>query len=262
MMDNIRYRPTMEDFERIKPKPNMLKVSGDGVFATLQGEGVTAGSPAVFLRLHYCNLACGHNGGWKCDTGYTWDKTKPEFWQEPENWGYPETAIKIETSWNDKFPDNEEGKRIVITGGEPLLQQKKIVEFIKIMPNWQVEIETNGTIAPLPELYDCQINCSPKLENSGNPSLKRYKPEALKIINSLPNSWFKFVVSDPKDFEEIDAIVRDCNLDPNKILIMPEGNTSEITQAHLSLVKAEIETRGWKVANRNQLDWYGPKRRT
>jgi len=45
------YKPLPEDRERVKPHPDKLKISGDGVFATLQGEGITAGLPSVFLLL-------------------------------------------------------------------------------------------------------------------------------------------------------------------------------------------------------------------
>lgn len=255
------YQPTPEEIERVRPQPDMLKVSGDGIFATLQGEGMTAGKPSVFLRLHYCNLTCGVPDGWVCDTGYTWDRTKPEFWQEPEDWSYADTAFSVSEAWKLKFGENQE-KRLIITGGEPLLQQRKIAQLIQKMPDWEVEIETNGTISPIPELHNCQFNCSPKLENSGNSLKRRYRPGVLRVINGLPNSQFKFVVVKPSDLSEIDHIVEVCELDPEKIYIMPEGQTEAEVEQHAMLVRHEVEERGWKVAMRNQLIWYGHKRRT
>lgn len=255
------YQPTLEEIERVRPQPGMLKVSGDGVFATLQGEGVTAGKPSVFLRLHYCNLTCGVPRGWVCDTGYTWDRTKPEFWREPEDWSYTDTALNANEAWRLKFGESQE-KRLVITGGEPLLQQRKIAQLLQDMSDWKVEIETNGTINPIPELHNCQFNCSPKLENSGNSLIRRYRPDVLTFINGLSNSQFKFVVVEPSDLDEIDHIVEECELDPEKIYIMPEGRTEAEVEYHAKLVRNEVEGRGWKVAMRNQLIWYGPKRRT
>lgn len=256
------YAPTSEDIRRIKPRANMLKISGDGVFATLQGEGMTAGLPAVFLRLQYCNLACGNFSGWKCDTQYAWDKKTKEYWQEPEDWTYQETASRISQSWEKKFGQYGNEKRLVVTGGEPLLQQGKIAQILKFIPEWKVEIETNGTISPVPELRSSQFNCSPKLSNSGNSLRARYKPEVLELINSLPNSWFKFVVTEPKNIEEIDGIVKDCKIDEAKILIMPEGQTAEEVSKHAELLTEAVAARNWKMTLRNQLIWYGPKRRT
>ena len=69
-----RYCPTPAEVLAIKPKDGYLKLSGDGIFATRQGEGATAGMNAIFIRLHFCNLACGLGGGWVCDTEFTWKK--------------------------------------------------------------------------------------------------------------------------------------------------------------------------------------------
>lgn len=255
------YQPTPEDRMRISPRPNQLKVSGDGVFATLQGEGVTAGEPSVFLRLQYCNLACGESSGWKCDTWYTWDKRRKEYWTEPSDMGFSKVAETMESAWDGAF-DIEGPKRAVITGGEPLLQQQKIIKLREELPGWEVEIETNGTIVPAPELSDCQFNCSPKLANSGNSKKRRYNPLALRAINALPNSWFKFVVSDVEDLEEIDEIVRDCELDKEKVLIMPEGQTADVVEEHAQMIRDAVDERDWKITMRNQLIWYGERRRT
>lgn len=255
------YRPTPEDIERIKPQPDKLKVSGDGVFVTLQGEGVTAGLPAVFLRLHYCNLTCGYPTGWKCDTWYTWDKRTEEYWREPEDWGHEDLAIKISKTWLERF-DKKEEKRLVITGGEPMLQQTKIAKLLESLEDWNIEIETNGTITPLPELHECQFNCSPKLKSSGNNLASRYKPESLRAIDSLDNSWFKFVAVTVSDLAEVEQIVSECNLKPESILIMPEGQTAEIVQEHADILSVEIEQRGWKITMRQQLNWFGNNRKT
>jgi 7-carboxy-7-deazaguanine synthase len=255
------YQPTAEDILRIKPVFDKLKVSGDGVFATLQGEGLTAGFPSVFLRLHYCNLSCGVPDGWLCDTGYTWDIRRPEFWREPEDWSYEQTASVIKKAWENKFEDDK-NQRLVITGGEPLLQQGKIAKLLNELPEWKIEIETNGTIMPTPAIQHCQFNCSPKLENSGNSFQRRYKPEVLKAINRFPDSQFKFVAMNPSDLDEIDRIVKNCLLDYKKILIMPEGSTTEEVEAHAKTIKEAVSVRSWKIIQRNQLIWYGPKRRT
>ncbi len=267
--EKVQYHPTKEETLNLRKKENCFKVSGDRVFATLQGEGLTeseggtAGCPAVFFRLHFCNLHCGFPKGWQCDTGYTWDTRRPEFWKESENWSLEKTQKEIEIAWQSKFSEEDVvKKRIVITGGEPLLQQDLIIKLVSLMPKWKVEIETNGTIMPQAELFNCQINCSPKLSNSGNEKNLRFKPEVLEKINTWPVSWFKFVVNNRQDVVEIEEIVNQCHLKPEKILIMPEGLTKEAVAGHQKDVEPEISKKGWQIIERNQLIWFGPKRRT
>lgn len=242
------YRPIPDEKSRLKMKPDQFKISGDQVFFTLQGEGQSIGKPAVFLRLHFCNLRC----SW-CDTKYTWDKNSREFWQEGEDWDFQRTLEEI---------SNHPAKRLVITGGEPILQQGRIVEFIELIPDWEIEIETNGTIAPLPSLTQrCQFNVSPKLENSGNPFHLRYKPEVLRVFNALPKTTFKFVVQSERDLEEIDQIIRECRLDHSKIIIMPEGTTQEDIRNHALSVSEQIKQKGWRLLPRLQVMLWGAKRK-
>ncbi|KKW00889.1 MAG: hypothetical protein UY33_C0003G0017 [Candidatus Amesbacteria bacterium GW2011_GWA1_48_9] len=152
------YRPTPEDKARIKILSDMFKVSGDGVFATLQGEGLTtkeggtAGLPVVFLRLHFCNLTCGFPTGWQCDTRYTWNPRMEEFWKEPRDWSINQTAVNIRQAWRQNHPQIETGHRLVISGGEPLLQQGKIVELISEIRTIQQECQIpNEKIIVMPQ---------------------------------------------------------------------------------------------------------------
>ena len=85
---------------------------------------------------------------------------------------------------------------VVITGGEPLLQQrelKPLVDALRVERGWRVEVETAGTIAP--DLDVDQWNVSPKLANSGNPRDRRYKPDVLRAFEATGRAAFKFVVA-------------------------------------------------------------------
>jgi organic radical activating enzyme len=67
------------------------------------------------------------------------------------------------------------------------------------------EIETNGTVVidqPLFNLID-QINCSPKLSNSGLDAKQRINPDAIKRIMEHSNYQFKFVISNEEDVQEL-----------------------------------------------------------
>lgn len=241
------YQPTIDEKTRLKIKPNQFKVSGDGVFFSLQGEGQSIGKPAVFLRLHFCNLQC----SW-CDTRYTWDRSISQFWQEAQDWSIEQAVAKI-----TRFPV----RRLIVTGGEPLLQQRNVANLLQQMPDWDVEIETTGTIEPLPELQErVQFNVSPKLENSGNLRVARYRSQALRILNGLPATSFKFVVQSPADFGEIDEVVRDTPLDQSKIIIMPEGSTHEEVRKHGLAVVEEVKSRGWRLMPRLHVELWGAER--
>src|SRR6185503_1731335 len=112
-----------------------LKVSE--IFASIQGEGPSAGAPSVFLRLAQCNLHC----AW-CDTKYTWDWTTYRFEDEVRTESVSAVAVRLRA---------HSEQRLVVTGGEPLLQEEALFELFRLLDErarYVVEIETNGTIAP------------------------------------------------------------------------------------------------------------------
>ncbi len=241
------YQPTPADIANSKIRSGEFKLSGDQVFFTIQGEGQSIGKPAVFLRLHNCNLAC----SW-CDTTYTWDKSSKEYWQEPQDWKIDRTVDEI-----SKYS----ARRLVITGGEPLIQQKQIGQLIEAIPEWKVEIETNGTIFPEASIAErCQFNVSPKLSNSGNPLQKRYKPDVIRKFNNLPSTTFKFVVNGEEDLSEVDQMVSDCNLDTDKVIITPQGIRQDtIAEKALGMVDS-VRDRGYRLLPRMHVMLWGNKR--
>lgn len=245
---------TERDRSVFKAVEGSLRVSGDKVFYTLQGEGVSMGTPASFLRLHNCNLKC----SW-CDAWYTWNTDTPEFWTESVLWTIEETRRNIEESWGCENPVIP--RRIVVTGGEPLMQQQGIEGLLKTMEDWVPEIETNGTIMPVEYLLDrCQFNCSPKLSNSGNHLRRRIKSDVLKILNEN-NATFKFVVQDEDDVEEVETdFVQPFSLDPNKVILMPEGVTMEEVAHNARKIVEAAKLKGYRLLNRLQCDIWGSQR--
>lgn len=256
------YRPSGTEKNETLRRGDFIKLSGDGIFATLQGEGVTSGSPSVFVRLHDCNLSCGRNGGWRCDAWYTWDKETPEYWRESSNIDVSSLTDKIKLEWDQNYKNSDLDKRMVITGGEPLLQQNQLVVLFEKFTDWQVEIETNGTIEPKDELARCQINCSPKLSTSGNSLRSRYHPAALKKIASFPNHWFKFVVSDESDILEIESIVEGNGINWSNVILMGEGISEDTLSAQDKQIEKMAKELGCLATKRNQIFWYGDKRKT
>lgn len=174
------------------------------IFYSLQGEGVRMGVPTVFLRLAGCNLHC----HW-CDTKYSWSRGL----ELPPR----EVADKVLAY---------ACQALVITGGEPLLQQEALAELLNYLPQEMfVEIETNGTIAPSQKLLARvgQWNVSPKLGHSGNDEATAVCPEVLAIYAALPHAWFKFVVKGEEDWAAIEAL----QLPRERILLMPCADSRE-----------------------------------
>lgn len=176
------------------------------IFHSIQGEGVSQGTPCVFLRLAGCNLAC----SW-CDTAYSWNGSVPAVRLTPE-----EAAQAVL-----RYPS----RRLVLTGGEPLLQQKALPALLRLLPEHAVEMETNGTILPDEDLLRRigQFNVSPKLPHAGNDAARAWKPEILRRLAETGKAWFKFVASCERDVTDILRLAPQAGIPTERILIMPLG---------------------------------------
>lgn len=243
---------------------------------TWQGEGPTLGRLCCFVRLGACNLTCGANGGWKCDANYTWDWTgitgtkfdpKVELRKMTSQQILDELQTHIPSTWEwggQHYPTPGSNGFVVISGGEPLIQQAKMLRLLTMLKhmNWRIEIETNGTKSPLPSVINHvdQFNVSPKLSNSGNPLGKRFNAKAIKALAATGKAVFKFVVSDPKDFKEIEDYVFHCRIPPSSIYLMPEGVSVEAINKHTTLVAEKALEYGYNLTTRLQVIVYGNKR--
>ncbi len=245
----------LRNVEKLKFHEGQLKLSGDAVFYTLQGEGPSMGKPAVFVRTHICNLRC----AW-CDAWYTWNPKTEEFWTEPQDVPVAKVAQSVRDLWLPKNP--EVSKRVVVTGGEPVIQQNEIVNLIgELGSKWQLEIETNGTIMPNNELLQrAQFNCSPKLRNSMNSRRASIRPNVLQALNGV-NTTFKFVVMKPEDLDEIQTdFIDGVGLDYKKVILMPQGVTAEEVRMNMQNVAEYAKRKGFRLLGRLQNDIWGARR--
>jgi 7-carboxy-7-deazaguanine synthase len=145
-------------------------LSVQAIFPTLQGEGLYAGWPSVFVRLGGCNLACHF-----CDTEF----------ESFRDMALPELLAEVQ-----KLSLNDAGKRVrglvVITGGEPLRQNIAPLCEALLAAGFGIQIETNGTLyRELPPEVD--IICSPKVSGG---SYHPLRPDLLARASAL-----KFIVS-------------------------------------------------------------------
>jgi len=241
---------------------NKLLISSD--FYSVQGEGKSTGVPSYFVRLGLCNLTCGmsrlfanklikeksledgeifegdlHKEGkatWTCDSTSQW------LWRgENKDFQY------LIDQWKEQgiYEDIRNGTiHIIWTGGEPTIKshQEAIVNFFKywdqidpIKPGTYGktpynEIETNGTIVITDELFELldQINCSPKLSNSGMTEKQRIVPAAIKRIMEHSNYQMKFVISTEDDIKEMfDTFITPFNIPLKNVVCMPGMDSQE-----------------------------------
>jgi 7-carboxy-7-deazaguanine synthase len=214
---------------------------------TFQGEGPSVGRRAGFVRLGRCNLDC----AW-CDSGFTWD------------WSTYDPEAELHEMAPAEVLERLDGMRIatvVITGGEPLLQQRRLLPLLHGCRHrgWRVEVETNGTIRPEdPERLVTQWNVSPKLANSGIALDRRYRPATLRSFEATGRAVFKFVASDPADLDEITAIAGECGL--SDIWVMPEGTDAATVTARLQQLAEPVLARGWHLTTRLHVLVWGDRR--
>ncbi|WP_051826801.1 7-carboxy-7-deazaguanine synthase QueE [Kitasatospora aureofaciens] len=205
---------------------------------TFQGEGPSGGHPALFIRLSRCNLSCT-----KCDTKYTWDWSQ----FDPHREATKQTVADLAT-WATSSPV----ELVVITGGEPLLQQAGLVPLVETLlaAGKRVEFETNGTIAPVPELLvdGVHFNVSPKIASFGMDEVKSVVPAALQAFVSSGRAAFKFVASSTADLDRIAELADAHGLAP--VWVMPEGTTADAITARTRVLADAVAARRWHFTTR------------
>jgi len=230
------------------------------IFASLQGEGPSAGKPCAFVRLSRCNLAC----VW-CDTAYTW---RFEGDNRPHRSGesFERTANQVTLSEEDAAARIAAlGKpRLVVTGGEPLLQAPALARLLALLPGIAVEIETNGTVAPPPALDALvqQYNVSPKLTHSGNPAELALIPERLAHWAAEPRAFLKFVVAEPSDVAEVLALAEQFAIPRERIYLMAEGTDGAALAARESWLAQLCLDHNLTLSKRLHIELYGDTRGT
>lgn len=219
---------------------------------TIQGEGPSLGRRCSFLRLGACNLAC----TW-CDTPYTWDRSRYDLRTEL-------APMSVDAILDVIAPHGT--RRLVITGGEPLLQQHR--------PAWvhllgraseariAVEVETNGTKIPAAHTVQAvaQFNVSPKLAHSGDPRSARVVLPALRALVATGKASWKFVARYPDDLDEVQEIVDQADIDPDRVWIMPEGTDGRSLRQHLTQLADPVIARGWNITTRLHTLIWGEER--
>jgi 7-carboxy-7-deazaguanine synthase len=211
------------------------------VFYSIQGEGATAGLPAVFVRLQGCTVGC----TW-CDTKYSWDSEAGRA-----------TDLDALLEEASGFPC----RRVVITGGEPL-ESSFFAPLACALGSrgFAIEVETSGTLPPPAELDPAiQWNVSLKLAGSGVDEAKRIRPDAIRGFLSR-EVWWKFVVTDDGDLGEVLRLAERFALPRGRVLLQPEAVRREDLLERSQWVVEACKRHGFRFSPRLHVLLWGAKR--
>jgi len=209
------------------------------IFYSLQGEGMLAGMPSVFIRLAGCPLSC----RW-CDTGYARDYDSGS---EYDILSLVEAVRKWQCG------------HVVITGGEPFAcsDLPQLCSELKKAPV-HITIETAGirVVEGLP----CDLmSISPKLSNSapdeqGLAQLhesRRLNVPALRELTRCYDYQLKFVVDGAGDMAEIEQVLADIgDIDPAKVMLMPQAASHGELIAKSPMVAEMCRNAGFRFSQR------------
>jgi 7-carboxy-7-deazaguanine synthase len=220
------------------------------IFYSIQGEGMLAGVPSVFVRTSGCNLRC----SW-CDTPYaSWS---------PEGEDRPLGGIlaDVRRRW---------ATHVVVTGGEPMIHDE-MVQLTRRLKDFDlhITIETAGTVY---QPVTCDLmSISPKLSNStphrreggrwaAQHDRLRYQPDVLRRLMAEYPYQLKFVVSAPEDLNEIETILNETEADRSRVVLMPEGTTPEQIYQRSQWLVEICKRERFRYGPRLHIDIWGDKR--
>lgn len=209
-----------------------MKIRISEIFTSINGEGIYVGKPSIFVRLQGCNLRCTKATiGWDCDTPYALDYEE----------GIEFTVSQIV----EKIKSINSIRHVVITGGEPMVQQTAVYNLILELKNYKIVIMTNGTI-PLKYEYPKNIifEVSPK-----------YVPISPTYFKA--RSIFKFVINNTKDLDVVDNFVKKFSLNPSRIYLMPQAMNVNEHNENLKIIWKHALEHGYNISPRLHILAFG-----
>jgi organic radical activating enzyme len=269
----------------------MSKIKVAELFYSLQGEGQYLGTPSIFLRVFGCNFQCPgfsmprgeksterldvnpadyktydslplvHTG---CDSYASWDV---RFKHLSPVMSIEKIVDKIESLLPNRTFNKD--KHLILTGGEPLLGwQRTYIDlfndiFSRNMNLTELTFETNGTQKLHKDLVDYLNNStinttfsiSSKLPSSGESWEDAIKPDIVKEYTTVGHSYFKWVVSNQEDYEDVCRAVdayKTAGVDI-PVYLMPAGGTTKYYDENERWVADLAMKNGWRYSPRLQV---------
>jgi 7-carboxy-7-deazaguanine synthase len=227
------------------------------IYSSLQGEGLLAGTPSIFVRASGCNLRC-----WFCDTPYT------SWAPEGEDWSIE--AIVQEAL---RLAAENSIRHVVITGGEPMLFAEMIPLCRELRARGlHITIETAGTLF-LP--VECDLmSISPKLASSTPPKERagrwptrheqtRHRPEVIRQLTGHYDYQLKFVIDSPADLGDVNGWLTEFpDVDRRRVLLMPQGTDLDALANIGDWLEPYCREHGFVFCPRKHIEWFGAMRGT
>ena len=154
------------------------------IFKSIDGEGIRVGYPVTFIRLAGCNLRCNY-----CDTKYSYEDEKF-------------TEMTPQEIYNQVYKLG--GKRITLTGGEPLIHKDvKVLVDLLIQKGYEVNIETNGSV-DITLFLDKHTIITMDYKCAGSGMEDKMLLDNISKLRK--QDVLKFVVSDDNDLDTVQRI--------------------------------------------------------
>lgn len=195
------------------------------LFETIQGEGSFTGQPSIFLRLQGCPVAC----SW-CDTKHTWEiRLEDEISSasmiaknnESDHWANLSAEEILSVFTEQAF----KAKHIVITGGEPCMEDLTDLCQIFQDSDYSCQIETSGTfeVKTTPE---CWVTVSPKVNMKGG-----YKILSQAMIRA---NEIKHPVATEAHVDDLKALLAEHNVENTPVYLQPISQKQRATELAIS----------------------------
>jgi organic radical activating enzyme len=241
------------------------------IFYSVQGEGLNAGRPSLFLRLGGCNLSCPGFGvelvknGQKligCDSIHAVNKTHFR-----SSWTHYKTPGTLIAAMEALVP-NSRPFDIVLTGGEPTLyfHNPVLIETLEhfLSRGCEVTVETNATVEidfdRFPVYKNCTFALAVKLANSGETAPRRINDKAIDAVaENARRAFFKFVLESgslDESLREIEAIIRGRDI---PVYCMPMGESNEMMAQNDKAVFEMCVQKGYCYSDRIHIRVWGKK---
>lgn len=199
----------------------MIQYKINELFETIQGEGSFTGQPSIFIRLQGCPVAC----SW-CDTKHTWeielsDEVNQEVVltksQETPQWA----SFSVEQILALVAKRNYKAKHIVITGGEPCMEDLTPLCHAFEELGCSTQVETSGTFE-IKVSKKCWVTVSPKVNMRGG----------YPILNSamVRADEIKHPVATEQHVEDLKALIAEHKIITTPVYLQPISQKARATE--------------------------------